>query len=330
MFKSKPATPTHSSSRSAVFKKHLTTFESSLKLLETELKAHTHKHKSGSAGNKVFADKLASVAGLEEFGDLGDAFKKIGAAFEAVSAERLTLLGEGAGGDAIMARVGDVRKTVVEPTKALLADRDAKVKLVDSETKKYMALRTKAGKRAFDDVKKQETAAAAAGQDAPAQSAADAQTEATEGVEMPETLLDATDALANTDAAVDENSVAYEHQRVADMQLLMEDMIRRELQYHCRAVELLSPLIAQLRSVDGEKGGLALAEKLKCVELGERDHVLREGEMKKRGFSVTGNEKALKVLGDEGISVAGNEKALKVLGKDDILVKDEDSSNVGE
>jgi len=106
---------------------------------------------------------------------------------------------------------------------------------------------------------------------------------------MPEILLDAKDALAHTDKVVDENSIAYEQHRIADLQLLLEDFVRRELAWHCAAVETLTPLIKQLRGVDGSNAAKALEERLGKVELGKMDLVMQEAELKKRGFSVVGD-----------------------------------------
>ena len=69
---------------------------------------------------------------------------------------------------------------------------------------------------------------------------------------MPESLLDARDALKHTDSLVDETLARYEERRVVDVQLFLEDFVRRELMWHARALEILSPLVGKVRGVDAK------------------------------------------------------------------------------
>jgi hypothetical protein len=201
----KPATA--ASDRTTVFSSRLSAYESTVKICSDELKAHIKKHKTAAASNKQFGDRLGQSGRLEHFDTLKELFAAVGVAFDGVATERIGLLAEGSGGDELMARLEATKKGVIEPTKALLADRNAKVKVLENETKKFEGARAKAGKDAAAKVKKLEKDAAKNGVDGPTESAEDAASAATEGVEMPETLLDATDTLAHTDALLDENIV---------------------------------------------------------------------------------------------------------------------------
>ena len=52
------------------------------------------------------------------------------------------------------------------------------------------------------------------------------------------------------------------------MALLFEDFVRREIAWHCRAIEIMSELPGVFRAVEGEKGAEAMREWMVQVEAG--------------------------------------------------------------
>ena len=222
----------NAATRTAVFKSRLQSYSSTLTKLSEETTTHVHKHTTGGQAGLAFGEKLGNVSRLEHFGELKEAFGCVGEAVSAVAKERLRLLGEGAGGAGgceLLGRLEGARRGVVVPTRALMDDREKKVKKVEKETKNFESMRAKAGKAAAAEIKKQEKEAAKAGVDGPTTTSSAASSSAIENVSIPDALLDAADALARTDEAVDKTALLYEEQRVADMAVFLEDFVRREV-----------------------------------------------------------------------------------------------------
>ncbi|GMH55011.1 hypothetical protein TrRE_jg4194 [Triparma retinervis] len=191
---------------------------------------------------------------LESYDKLKEVFASVSGAIGKVADARTELLGEGAegGGSKLLGRLEDTVTGVIKPSKALLADRTQKVKAVDKEVKNFDSLKSKAGKAASNEIKKQLKEAGKKGLDPPTETPEHAAEVASAAVEMPESLLDARETLKNTEKLVDESSLHYEERRIVDMQLFVEDFIRREIAWHAKALEILSPLIAEARRVDAK------------------------------------------------------------------------------
>ena len=58
--------------------------------------------------------------------------------------------------------------------------------------------------------------------------------------------------LKNTEKSVDNNMELFEHCRVEGVREMLDEYIRCELYYHCRALELMAPALTYLKGIDGE------------------------------------------------------------------------------
>jgi len=127
--------PNVATDRSSVFKSRLAAYEKTVATLEIELKAHTKKHRTGAVANQKFAVNLGMMSRLEHYDGMKSVFSAVEKGFDKVAEGRIELLAEGGGGDVILLRVAATKSAVIGPIKALLADRDAKVKLVETQVR---------------------------------------------------------------------------------------------------------------------------------------------------------------------------------------------------
>ncbi|GMH75235.1 hypothetical protein TL16_g06692 [Triparma laevis f. inornata] len=274
---------TSAEERSSMFNLRLTAYESCVKSIKTEMAAHTKAHTQSATRNKEFGGKLGTIGRKEHVDSLKGAFDKVSKAIEGVAEARLEYLGAGDGGGAsLLSRLDGTKAGVIDPTRSLLNDRSAKVKNVDKEVKNYESKRTKAGKAAAAAITKQVKAAAKQGIDGPEETAEHASEGAIAGIDMPESLLDARETLKNTDTIVDESLGKYEEMRIVDMQLFLEDFMRREIMWHAKAIELLSPMISAVREVDAKDAVAQFYKRVEEVEPTEKDKELDEADKKKR------------------------------------------------
>ncbi|CAM9554044.1 unnamed protein product [Choristocarpus tenellus] len=51
---------------------------------------------------------------------------------------------------------------------------------------------------------------------------------------------------------VDNNLELFEARRVEDLKDIMEEFLRCEMYYHCRALEVLAPALMHISGIDGE------------------------------------------------------------------------------
>ncbi|CAN0195651.1 unnamed protein product [Pylaiella littoralis] len=56
----------------------------------------------------------------------------------------------------------------------------------------------------------------------------------------------------NTEATVDNNFELFEAQRVEEIKDILEEFLRCELYYHCRALEVLAPALLHIGGVNAE------------------------------------------------------------------------------
>ena len=246
--------------------------------------AHVKNHTTAATNNKKFGEKLGTIGRLESYDKLKEVFTSVSGANEKVADARMELLGEGAecGGYKLLGRLEDTCTGVIKPSKALLADRSQKVKAVDKEVKGFDSLKSKASKAAANEIKKKLKEAAKKGLDPPTETPEHAAEVASAAVEMPESLLDARETLKNTEKLVDKSSFQYEERRIVDMQLFIEDFIRREIAWHAKAMEILSPLIAEVRKVDANGAIGSFNTRLERVNTTEKDELLNVAEQSKR------------------------------------------------
>ncbi len=57
-------------------------------------------------------------------------------------------------------------------------------------------------------------------------------------------------AVRNTERVVDNNMELFESQRIEDMKDIIEEFIRCEMYYHCRALEVLGPALSHISKLD--------------------------------------------------------------------------------
>ena len=243
-------------------------------MLITELKGHTAAHSSSAKRNKLFAGKLGTIGRLEHFTPMQKHLASIGNAFTSVANNRVKFLGNEPtfGGDVLLNRLNKSKSDVLDPTIALLSDRSSKVKQVEKELTKYIALQNKAGKAASLEAKKISKESPGM----PHLSPEEADKQAKINTILPQTLLDAKDGLASCESVVDTNVLAFESQRIADLMCITEDLIRREIAWHAKSIEILYPLINKIRSMDPEAAVEELRERLNQVKLNAEERELEE------------------------------------------------------
>ncbi len=66
----------------------------------------------------------------------------------------------------------------------------------------------------------------------------------------PVSLVELKHAVRNTERVVDNNMELFESQRVEDLKLIIEEFIRCEMYYHCRALEVLGPALSHVSRLD--------------------------------------------------------------------------------
>ncbi|GMI13940.1 hypothetical protein TrVE_jg912 [Triparma verrucosa] len=292
---------TSAEERSTMFALRLAAYESCVKGIKTEMVAHTKAHTQGATRNKEFGNKMGTIGRKEHVDSLKDAFDKVSKAIQGVAEARLEYLGDGEGGGAnLIGRLNETKTGVIDPTRSLLNDRAAKVRNVDKEVKNYEAKKTKAGKAAAAAITKQVKAAAKQGIDPPEETPEHASEVAIAGIDMPETLLDARETLKNTDTVVDDILGKYEEMRIVDMQLFLEDFMRREIMWHAKAIKLLSPMIGAIREVDAKDAMAQFYKRVEEVEETEKDKKLDEADKKKRA--------SMEAEGEGGGAQGGGEK----------------------
>ena len=256
--------------RTEVLKSRLVSYDKTVASLSKELKLHVSNHIAAAKKNKGFGETLGTVGRLEYYSGMKDALSCVGDGFKSIADSRISLLGNKGsnGGEMLLKRLSDSRQGVVVPMKELLSDRGNVVSLCAKEEKKLASLKSKAAKQAEKQKKSEggsEDAIKAAGE------------AASDLLEVSQSLLDARDQLSNTDQRVDENLSHFEEKRMVDMKIFLEDFLRKEIQWHCQAIEIMTPIISKIRSVEPEGAVAELKERLDRIRggFGGED---REGE----------------------------------------------------
>ncbi|CAM9311465.1 unnamed protein product [Discosporangium mesarthrocarpum] len=78
-------------------------------------------------------------------------------------------------------------------------------------------------------------------------------------------MLEHRHQLKNTETTVDNNMELFEVQRVEDIKDIMEEFLRCEMYYHCRALEVLGPALMHISGVDGEAARENMREDIESV-----------------------------------------------------------------
>jgi len=66
----------------------------------------------------------------------------------------------------------------------------------------------------------------------------------------------------HTDEVVDSNFRCFEKSRVVEMKAMLEEALRAEMLYHCRALEVLEPLCVSMRQLDPNRAMASMAQEL--------------------------------------------------------------------
>ena len=190
--------------------------------------------KGATAASKTSATlvkHLGNAAALENVAQLQGALNGVAQALSQVDGHRCDVLVRRFQ-DTLRRRLEDTREHCVKPTKKLLADRDNAFKRLHALRRARDKLGQKKNVRqAKIDEKSQE-------------------------------IRDEQRKIENTDASVDENILKFERRRLADMKAALDEFVRGELFWHCRALELYTKAAELVARVDPEAHTDALREKL--------------------------------------------------------------------
>lgn len=66
----------------------------------------------------------------------------------------------------------------------------------------------------------------------------------------------------HTDEVVDSNFRCFEKSRVVEMKAMLEEALRAEMLYHCRALEVLEPLCVSMRRLDPNRAMASMTQEL--------------------------------------------------------------------
>ena len=180
--------------------------------------------KGAQAASKTSAalvKHLGNAAALEEVAQLQGALNGVATALSQVDGHncdvrvrRFT--------DTLRRRLEDTREHCVRPTKKMLADRDNAFKRLHALVRARDKLgQKKNARRAKVDEKTQE-------------------------------IRDERRKIENTDASVDANILKFEARRLADVKAALDEFVRGQLFYHCRALELYTKAAELVARVDPE------------------------------------------------------------------------------
>ncbi|KAG5193028.1 hypothetical protein JKP88DRAFT_346396 [Tribonema minus] len=222
-------------------------FERNIHKLSKHLTTMVAQHKAGVDVGMKFSERVKDVAAQEPFADLQDRLVALSEVTERIALERKGALCDRAE-QQVLAKLTEVQTRVIAPTKALLKDRDECIQsLVKAETEHD--LKVQQGKATKD---------------------------------TPLAILELRHCLRNTEKVVDNNMELFEAQRVEDvkeniavrnmeqvtgnsMELfeaqrmermsrreILQEFVRCEMYYHCRALEMLAPALQHLSGVHGD------------------------------------------------------------------------------
>eukprot|EP00611_Tribonema_gayanum_P013848 TRINITY_DN2507_c0_g1_i1.p1 TRINITY_DN2507_c0_g1~~TRINITY_DN2507_c0_g1_i1.p1 ORF type:complete len:229 (+),score=121.71 TRINITY_DN2507_c0_g1_i1:110-796(+) len=192
-------------------------FERNIHKLSKHLTTMVAQHKAGVDVGMKFSERVKDVAAQEPFADLQDRLVALSEVTERIALERKGALCDRAE-QQVLAKLTEVQTRVIAPTKALLKDRDECIQsLVKAEAEHD--LKVQQGKATKD---------------------------------TPLAILELRHCLRNTEKVVDNNMELFEAQRVEDVKEILQEFVRCEMYYHCRALEMLAPALQHLSGVHGD------------------------------------------------------------------------------
>lgn len=75
-------------------------------------------------------------------------------------------------------------------------------------------------------------------------------------------LANYSECAKHTDEVVDSNFRCFEKSRVLEMKAMLEETLRAEMLYHCRALEILEPLCVSMRRLDPDEAMASMTQEL--------------------------------------------------------------------
>ncbi len=81
----------------------------------------------------------------------------------------------------------------------------------------------------------------------------------------PISLMEMKHTVRNTERVVDKNMELFESQRVEDIKDIIEEFIRCEMYYHCRALEVLGPALSHISRVDSRGAQKNMKEDIEAL-----------------------------------------------------------------
>jgi hypothetical protein len=202
-------------------------FQRSVHKLTKHLTTIVQQHKEGVEAEMKFSERLKDVAAQEPFADLQDRLVALSEFTERRSIERKRIMCDRAE-SYVLEKLQEVQQMVVVPSKALLKDRERVIKALVKAEGDY-AMRKEQGKLEAEPI----------------------------------ALVELRHCLRNTEKVVDNNMELFEAQRIEDLKEILEEFIRCEMYYHCRALEVLAPALNYIKDVDSLSASDNLREELR-------------------------------------------------------------------
>jgi len=197
-------------------------FDRNIKDLDTGLKSILQSHKDGASKSEKFAKTIKEIASKEEFVDLQEKLFSISDTMSKNAEERKKILCE-RGEKKILTISKSVQEEIVQPMKLLLKDRQRAMKKLENAHKKF----------GDPDARKKILT--------------------TEPEISPSDMVDMMMCVKNTEEIIDVNFRFFEKQRIIELKVMLEEALRAEMLYHCRALEVLEPVSVAIRSLDADK-----------------------------------------------------------------------------
>jgi len=197
--------------------------------------------------------ELKSASGLEQYAPLRAALSSVAECVAEAERHRTGVSGvmdrmQGT----VVQRLQLSQEGCVVPARKVADDRQAKVKAVKKTTQEFVKLSAKGAKSGKIEAKRQQ-------------------------------LLDEEKRLQRTNVTLDRMVLNYEQARVEDMRDVLEEFLRAELFFHCRAIEALSKATRALVPVDGAEARTELGEELaKIIDAVEAASSTKKGKAPRR------------------------------------------------
>ena len=197
-------------------------FDRNIKELDAGLKSILQSHKDGALKSEKFARTINEIAAQEEFLDLQEDLLNISNTMSRNAEERKKILCE-RGEEKVLTISKSVKEQIVQPMKLLLKDRQRALKKLENAHKKF----------GDPDARKNILT--------------------TEPDITQSDMVDMMMCVKNTEEIVDSNFRVFEKQRIIELKIMLEEALRAEMLYHCRALEILEPVCVAIRSLDADK-----------------------------------------------------------------------------